>query len=208
MLVDTHALIRQGFRHLLEAEADIAVVADAADAAEASRTAASIDTDVIVVGMTLPIHQGAAAVRDIVGATPGARVLFLSQSVEPHAVKRAFDAGANGCVSMRHAQDGDLAHAVRTVAAGSPYVSPELSGALIRALQAGSLAAVDPAERLTARERQVLRLIARGRSAPEIARELGLSANTVAVHRARAMNRLGVRNTASLVMYAVKSGLV
>ena len=208
MLVDGHALVRSGLRRILQTEADLEVVAEAADAVEAAQFLQSIDVDVIVMGMTLPAVGATGAATRILDARPDARILFLSQSPEPHSVKRAFDAGAKGYMFTKHALEADLARAVRTVAAGEPYISPELSGILIRAVQTGVLGGSDPYDRLTQREKQVLQLIAQGKSAREIARVLGLSTNTVAVHRAKAMNRLGIHKTAGLVMFAVERGLV
>lgn len=208
MVVDGHALVRSGFRRILQAEPDIEVVVEAADANEASHFVRSITVDVIVMGMTMHGVGGIGAATRILDARPDSRILFLSQSPEPHSVKRAFDAGAKGYMFMKHAMDADLARAVKTVAAGDSYISPELSGILIRAVQTGELGSADPYDRLTRREKQVLQLIAQGKSAPEIARVLGLSTNTVAVHRAKAMNRLGIHKTAGLVVFAVERGLV
>ena len=208
MLVDGHALVRSGFRRILEAEAGIEVVAEASDDGEAAQVAQAAGADVIVLGMTMPRTSGVSAARRILDVCPAARILFMSQSPEPHSVKLAFDAGAKGYMFMKHANDADLTRAVRTVASGESYISPELSGILIRAVQTGVLGSADPYDRLTQREKQVLQLIAQGKSAREIASMLGVSTNTVAVHRARAMNRLGIHKTAGLVMFALERGLV
>jgi DNA-binding NarL/FixJ family response regulator len=208
MLVDGFALVRSAFRRVLQAEADIEVAVEAADAAEAISFIRAMDVDVVVIGMSMHGAMGVGLASRILDCKADARVLLLSQSREPHWVKRAFDAGVRGFLFMKHAVDADFTRAVRTVAAGESYISPELSGLLIRAVRAGVLGSSDPYDRLTRREKQVLQLIAQGKSAREIARVLGLSINTVAVHRAKAMNRLGIHKTAGLVMFAVERGLV
>jgi DNA-binding NarL/FixJ family response regulator len=207
MLVDAHALIRSGCRRILEAEADMHVVADTADDLDALDVLQAREVDVILLAMSV-VAGDISAVRNFLRVRPAVRVLVVSQFPEPHRVKLAFDAGARGYLFTRYAMGIDLVRAVRTIAAGESYISPELSEGLVRALQAGGREHLDPYERLTRREKQVLQLIAQGKSGREIARLLGLSANTVAVHRAKAMNRLGIHKTAGLVMFAYERGLV
>ena len=139
---------------------------------------------------------------------PGTKVLILSMYSDEQYVKNALDAGAKGYI-LKNAIENDLTRAVRAVAAGEQYLAPELSSVLIRAIQTGSFdKSTDPYDRLTQREKQVLQLIAHGKSNKEIAVMLDLSVNTVAVHRANLMSALGVHKTAELVLFAVKKGLV
>jgi DNA-binding NarL/FixJ family response regulator len=205
MLVDGQALVRSGFRRLLQGDIDIDVVVEAADDEEAVRVACALDVDVVLLGMTMERGRAVCATAKLRESLPNARILFLSGSAELHWVRRAVQAGANGYVLMRNAGEADLARAIRAIAAGECYFSPEISGLLTTAADSG---VADPYDRLTHREKQVLQLIAKGHTAREIARTLGLSTNTVAVHRAKAMNRLGIHKTAGLVMFAIERGIV
>jgi DNA-binding NarL/FixJ family response regulator len=203
MLVGDCPLVRSGFRQLLES-AGLGVVASVATAIEAIAVLRTVTADAIVIG-SVTRHGGAAETREIRSIHPSAPVLVLGRSGDVVAVRTALAAGARGFLSLDDAEDGDLIQAVRRVAAGEMYLSPELAGAP----SMPSAPPLDSAhERLTERERQVLMLVARGRSNREIAAMLGLSANTIAVHRANLMKTLAVRKTAALVLYAVRHGLV
>jgi DNA-binding NarL/FixJ family response regulator len=152
--------------------------------------------------------NGLHAAREILKQRPSTRILILSMYSDEQYVRNALDAGAHGYI-LKGALETDMIRAVRAVAAGQQYLSPELAGALIRALQSKTATPdEDPYERLTQREKQVLQLIAHGKSNKEIAVLLDLSVNTVAVHRANLMNTLQIHKAAELVLYAVKRGLV
>jgi DNA-binding NarL/FixJ family response regulator len=196
-------LLRSGFRQVLEA-AGVTVVGSVDTAAEAAELLATLTADVVVVGAVT--GHGADA-RDIRAAHPGIPLLVLGQSGDVEGVRQALAAGARGYLGLEGAADGDLIEAVRSLAAGEMYLSPELAASHAAAPPLSHQAA-KPAPRLTERERQVLTLVARGRSNREIATMLGLSANTIAVHRANLMKTLAVRKTAALVLYAVRHGLV
>lgn len=201
-------LLRSGFRQVLEA-AGVAVVGSVDTAAEAVTLLTTVPADVIVVGVVTG-RPGGAEAREIRTAHPSIPLLVLGRSGDGDSVRAALGAGARGYLALEGAADGDLLHAVRSLAAGEMYLSPALaaSAAPSVATPAAPARHLNPAPRLTERERQVLTLVARGRSNREIAELLGLSANTIAVHRANLMKTLSVRKTAALVLYAVRHGLV
>ncbi len=198
LLADDHALVRRGFRRLLEDDPSIEVVGEAQNGDEAVRLAAELSPRVVVMDCAMPGTNGLVATRRILERAPETAILMLSMHAEDTLVRQALDAGAKGYV-LKNALDLDLAAAVARVAAGEQVLDP-------------SLARGEPLKgerrRLTARELEVLKLICEGLSNREIAAELGLSANTVAVHRANIMNALGVHKTAELVVYAIHHGLV
>lgn len=206
--MDDHALVRQGFRRILEDDAEIQVVGEAGNGMDAIALVKKTDPDVVVMDMAMPEMSGLHTTMELVKQRPGIRVLILSMYSDEQYVRNALDAGAKGYI-LKNAIENDLTRAIKSVAAGEQYLSPELSGVLIRAIQNGSFdKSTDPYERLTQREKQVLQLIASGRSNKEIAVLLDLSVNTVAVHRANLMSALGVHKTAELVLFAVRKGLV
>lgn len=196
LLVDDHALVRRGFRRLLEDDPSIAVVGEANSGEDAIRLAGELKPHVVVMDVAMPGTNGLAATRAILARDPGARILVLSMHSEETLVRQAMAAGACGYV-LKNALDLDLAAAVKRVAAGETVVDPAVA-------QPASGAR----NRLTPRELEVLQLICSGLSNRAIAAKLSLSANTVAVHRASIMNALGVHKTAELVVYALRNGLV
>jgi DNA-binding NarL/FixJ family response regulator len=198
LLADDHALVRQGFRRILEDEPDIAVVGEADGGAQAIELDRTLEPDVVVLDLGMPEINGLHAAIEILRRAPGRRILMLSMHADPQYVRNAFDAGVKGYI-LKNVLETDLIGAVRTVAAGGRFLSPEL---------ASSPEPDDAFAKLSAREVQVLRLIALGKSNKEIAVILGVSANTVAVHRTNLMARLGVHKAAELVLIAVRKGLV
>lgn len=208
LLADDHALVRQGFRRILEDEADIVVVGEAGGGAEAIELDTKLKPDVAVLDLGMPEINGLHAAIEILRRHPERRVLILSMHAEEQYVRNALDAGVSGYI-LKNALETDLTRAVRTLADGGQFLSPELSGVAIRSLRGLDAAqAEDPFTKLSAREIQVLRLIALGRTNKEIATLLGVSANTVAVHRTNLMGTLNVHKAAELVLIAVKKGLV
>jgi len=199
MLVDDNLLVRRGFRRMLEDDPGIRVVAEAGDGQEAIDTALRERPDVVVMDFALPSMNGALATRRIVAAAPATAVLILSMHPEPVYVRNCLDAGARGYL-LKNAMDLELVEAVKNVAAGRRVLDPRL------ALPASEAAATAPT--LSARELEVLQLIVNGKSNKDIALMLKLSANTVAVHRANIMQTLDIHNTAELVVYAIRNGLV
>ena len=208
ILADDHALVRQGFRRILEDEADIVVVGEAGGGAEAIELDTKLKPDVAVLDLGMPEINGLHAAIEILRRHPERRVLILSMHAEEQYVRNALDAGVSGYI-LKNALETDLTRAVRTLADGGQFLSPELSGVAIRSLRGlDATPAEDPFTKLSSREIQVLRLIALGRTNKEIATLLGVSANTVAVHRTNLMGTLNVHKAAELVLIAVRKGLV
>ena len=207
LLADDHALVRQGFQRILDDEPDIEVVGEAGGGAEAIELEAKLQPDVVVLDMAMPGVNGLHAAIEILRRDPTRRILILSMFSDAQYVRNALDAGVSGYI-LKNALETDLIRAVRVVAAGGQYLSPELAEAATRLRDKDAHASEDPYSRLSPREIQVLRLIALGRSNKEIASVLGLSTNTVAVHRSNLMHTLGVHKAAELVLIAVRKGLV
>ena len=199
LLVDDHTLVRLGFRRLLEDAPDVRVVGEAKDGEEAIRLAQELRPRVIVMDCALPGVSGLVATRKILEKLPETGVLMLSMHSEDTLVKQAMQAGARGYI-LKSAVDLELVTAVRNVAAGQTVLDPQLvrPEALRGERDYG----------LTTRELEILQLIVDGKSNKEIAAQLDLSANTVAVHRANIMDALGIHKTAELVVYAIRNGLV
>jgi DNA-binding NarL/FixJ family response regulator len=199
LLVDDHALVRKGFRRMLEDDAGISVVGEASEGEEAVRLALALKPKVVVMDCALPGISGIDATRRIRAKMPDAVVLMLSMHSEDTLVRQAFEAGARGYI-LKNALELDLVSAIKRVAEGHLVLDPQL------AKPTGLKGERDSG--LTARELEVLRHIVAGKSNKEIATELGLSANTVGVHRANIMDTLGIHKTAELVVYAIRHGLV
>ncbi len=199
LLVDDHALVRRGFRLMLEDDPEISIVAEAGDGNEAVKLAGEFHPHVVVMDCALPGTSGMDATRQIRTQWPDIAVLMLTMHSEDTWVRLALDAGANGYI-LKSAVDLDLIEAVRKVAAGAMVLDPKVvkPAALKGEKNLG----------LTNRELEVLQLIVNGKSNKEIAGDLSLSVNTVSVHRANIMEALGIHNTAELVVYAIKNGLV
>jgi DNA-binding NarL/FixJ family response regulator len=199
LLVDDHALVRRGFRRLLEDDAAIEVVGEGSNGDEAIRLVTELKPQVVVMDAAMPGTGGLEATRKILAKHPNAAILMLSMHAEETLVRQALNAGARGYV-LKNALELDLTAAVKRIAAGEQVLDP----ALVKPEPLPG----ERNRRLTPRELEVLQLICDGLSNKEIAAKLELSANTVAVHRANIMNTLGVHKTAELVVYALQNGLV
>lgn len=206
LLADDHAILREGLAMLINGQDDMSVVAQAANGREALELARESRPDVAVLDVSMPELGGAEAAEHIRAECPGVRVLALTRHADQAYVRRLLQAGAAGYVLKRSAAD-TLIGAIRTISRGGTYVEPRLAGALLQRAfgQLGTAAAPAP-EPLTAREEEVLRSIAWGRSNKEIAAELGLSIKTVESYKAAAVQKLNLRNRGEIVRYAVSRG--
>jgi DNA-binding NarL/FixJ family response regulator len=199
LLVDDHSLVRRGFRRMLEDEPDIHVVGEASDGKEAIELTRSLKPQVVVMDCALPEINGLQATRKILAFAPETLVLMLSMHTEDTWVRQAMDAGARGYV-LKNAMDLELGTAIRRIVKGETVLDAQLSPKENLKGERNS--------GLTAREVEILQLICEGKSNKEIAAQLDLSVNTVAVHRANIMDALGIHKTAELVVYAIRNGLV
>lgn len=197
LLVDDHSLVRRGFRRLLEDDQEIEVIGEASDGHLAVEQAKQLRPQVVVMDYALPSMNGAVATRLVLKALPETAVLVLSMHSEPGYVRACLDAGARGYL-LKNAMDLELVDAIKRVVAGEQVVDPRLT------IPMGPAEAVPT---LSTRELEVLQLLVLGKSNKEVALVLGLSANTIAVHRANIMQALGIHNTAELVVYAIRNGL-
>ncbi len=209
LLADDHTLVRQGFRRILEDDPRVTVVGEASTGLAAIEKCKELKPDVAVLDLSMPELGGIEATGEILKEDPEIKILILSMYSNDAYVRKAFAAGAKGYM-LKDAIELDLTRAVTSLAEGKAYMSPGISNLVIEGLKSGSLqdASQDPYERLSLREKEVFQLIAQGKSNKEVASLLNISVNTVAVHRARVMEALGVHRTAELVLYAVKKGLI
>jgi DNA-binding NarL/FixJ family response regulator len=201
LLADDHSLVRKGFRRMLEDDGGIEVVGEAASGPAAIEAALQLKPQVIVMDLSMPELDGIQATSEILKHLPKVAVLILSMYSEENYVRNAFAAGAKGYL-LKNALEVDLPYAIREVAEGRQVLAPGLTPPSAEPRQDSDM------DKLTQRERQVLQLIVQGKSNREIAALLGLSVNTVSVHRANLMSALGIHRTADLVVYAIRKGLV
>jgi DNA-binding NarL/FixJ family response regulator len=203
LLVDDHAVVREGYRRLLEREDSLTVVGEAATAADAMRCDAELKPDVVVLDIALPGVSGIEILRRIIARRPGARVLMFSMYQDGIYASRALDAGAGGYLSKASAPDL-LVDAVRSVAAGRRYLSPDVE----RALSRQSAAANHLADSLSTRELEVLRMLTQGFSVEQIGERLGLSPKTAANHQSSIKQKLGASSALQLMLIAQQFGLI
>ncbi len=199
LLADDHSLVRRGFRRILEDDEGMKVVGEASNGVEAIRMSHELKPKVVVMDLSMPELDGVQATKEIVKHLPETAVLVLSMHSDDNYVRNALDAGARGYL-LKNAIDVDLVGAIRSVAEGQRFIGSGLK------YVAGEQD--DELKRLTAREKQVLQLIAQGNSNKDIARLLDLSVNTVSVHRANLMEKMNIHRTAELVLFAIRKGLV
>jgi DNA-binding NarL/FixJ family response regulator len=206
VVADDHHLVRQGIRALLEKAADLEVVGEAADGQQAIELVRALVPDVLVIDIAMPRLNGMEAVSRLRAMTLKTRFMMLSMHSDETVVRQALKSGARGYI-LKRAVSEELLMAVRAVHRGDVFLSPEVSGVLVaRLLDEG--ASMDPMDRLTTREREVLQLVAEGHTSREIAEALHLSEKTIEKHRASLMAKLKIRDTASLVRAAIRHGLV
>jgi len=205
LIVDDHAVVRSGLRHVLDAELGIEVVGEAGNALNAIFEARVKQPDVILMDVVMPGMSGIEAIAEVLIDCPETRVLMLSMQDDPHYVREAFAAGATGYV-LKEAAHTDVVAAVRAVAAGDSYVQSALGARMIAAdADERKQAQSDP---LSERERDVLRLLALGHTNQEISELLCLSVRTAETHRAHIMQKLGLQTRAELVRHALEHGLL
>ena len=204
LLVDDHTIVRQGLKLILSAQADLQVIGEAANGREAIDLAEKLQPDMVLMDVAMPELNGIEATRRMMESTPRLRVLVLSMHKEPVYVREILKAGARGYI-LKDAIDTELLSAVRALARGDGYISPAVSGALLSDYRSN---ATDPIDLLSSREREVLQLIAEGKTNKEIATRLRLSVYTVDSHRAKIMDKLNLHSTGELVRFAVRHGLV
>jgi DNA-binding NarL/FixJ family response regulator len=208
VIADDHTLVRTGLRLLIESLPGIAVAGEAADAEGALRLIEAQHPDVALMDMAMPGIGGLEAVRRASARYPETRLLVLSMHAEEGYVQQALAAGAAGYL-LKGAEKEELEHALRVVARGQTYISPAVSHSVVAALRRADTPNDVPwRETLTPRQREVLRLVAEGCSTKQVAARLHLSTKTVEAHRAAIMDRLGIRDLAGLVRFAIRVGLI
>jgi len=209
LLGDDHALMRQGLRKILEERRDWRVVAEAGNGRDAVRDALALHPDVAVLDIGMPVLNGIEATRQIVRRAPAVRVLILSMHHDQAYVTQAVQAGARGYL-LKDSAGTELLEAVAAVAAGKSFFSSSVAEAMlddyVRSLADRGI--LDRHDALSEREREVLQLVAEGRSSKEIADLLSISPATVETHRAHLLQKLGLKNTAEVVLYAARRGIV
>lgn len=205
LIADDHGVVAEGLKHLIEAQPDMQVVGTVGDGREAVRLAREAQPDVVLMDLSMPELNGADATRAILERDARCRVIVLSMYADREYVRRALKAGASGYVVKRSAAK-EVVEAIRAVYAGQRYLSPKVADVVIDDYTTEDKQ--DPLGRLSAREREVLQLLAEGRTGAEIAARLALSQKTVETYRARLVEKLGIRDVAGLVKFAIQRGIV
>jgi len=203
LLADDHTIVRQGLKLILSAHPDLAVAGEAANGREAVEMAQKLKPDIVLMDVAMPELNGIEATRRMVEANSRLKVLVLSMHKEAVYVREILKAGARGYI-LKDAIDTELLNAVRSVAKGDGYISPAVSGALLNDYRKD---VTDPVDLLSGREREVLQLIAEGKTNKEIATRLNLSVYTIDSHRGKIMEKLNLHSTGELVRFALKHGL-
>ena len=208
VLADDHQIVRDGLRALLEKETDMEVIAEAEDGQSAVKLTAELKPSVVVMDIGMPDMNGIEATRQIVASHPDVKVIALSMHSDKRFVGGMLKAGASGYL-LKDCAFGELANAIRAVTQGQTYLSPQVTHVVVQGYvrQAGPRAPAG-ADVLTGREREVLQLLAEGKSTKDIAALLKLSARTVETHRQQIMNKLNIHKAAELVKYAIREGVI
>jgi two-component system response regulator NreC len=204
LLVDDHAVVRQGFKMILDAQADMQIVGEAANGREAVDLAEQLRPDIVVMDVAMPELNGIEATRRVIAADSHIRVIALSMHKDSVYVREILRAGARGYLLKDSGAD-DLVKAIRAVASGESYLSPAVSNAVLDDYRKH---VTNPIDLLTSREREVLQMLAEGKTNKEIAVVLNLSVYTVDAHRGRIMEKLNLHSINELVRFALRNGLI
>jgi DNA-binding NarL/FixJ family response regulator len=203
LLADDHSIVRQGFRLILSQQPDVEVVGEASTGRQAADLAISLEPDVVILDIAMPEINGVEATRLIRQNCPRVAVLILSMHSDAVYVRETLRAGAKGYL-LKDSVDGDLIAAVRALARGEGFLSPAVSGTVLDDYQKH---VTDPLDLITNRERQILQMLAEGKTSKEIASELDISVYTVDAHRSRVMKKLQLRTIGELIRFAMQRGL-
>jgi two-component system, NarL family, response regulator NreC len=209
VLADDHSVVRQGLRAWLERSGYVQVVGEAADGREAVAIVEQLQPDVVVMDIAMPMLNGIDATAQIMRRNPDTKVIILSMHADESYILRALSAGAKGYL-LKESTESDVLPAVQSVRDGKPYFTPSIARLLLedymRSLKQNNLQ--DSYDLLTEREREVLQLLAQGKSNKEVAQVLDLSPHTIDSHRTNMMQKLNLHNTAEIVLYAVRKGII
>lgn len=207
LVADDHGIVREGLRRLLESEQDLKVVGEARDGREVLEEVEKHCPEVVVLDITMPRLGGLETLERLRANHPGVKVILLSVHGDPPFIQSAIALGADGYI-LKNGRAAEIVTAVREVMQGGSYFSPAVAREIVDQLRSPKSAAAEPFSLLSAREREVLHLIADGLSAKEIAARLEISTKTVEAHRTSLMRKLGVRKATELVRYALRHGLI
>ena len=207
LIVDDHAVVREGLRTFLQLQDGIEVAGEASDGIQAVELAAELEPDVILMDLVMPTLDGVGAMRALRERCSHSRVIVLTSFLDDARLMPAIEAGADGYL-LKDVEPSELARAIRTAQAGEAMIAPTVAGRLLRTLAQPRTSGVVDGERLTRREREVLELIAAGRSNKRIAFELGIAEKTVKTHVGHVLAKLGVTDRTQAALIAVRSGLV
>ncbi|MBI5057833.1 MAG: response regulator transcription factor [Nitrospirae bacterium] len=207
LLVDDHKILRDGIRSLLKEYQDMQVVGEAADGRTALQLVKELSPDIVIMDISMPDLNGIDATRKIIADHPGVKVMALSMHYDKHFVSEIFKAGASGYLLKECAFD-EMAQAIRVVMDNKTYINPQIASLVVESLVTNTQRTNHQAfSLLTEREREVLQLIAEGRSTKQIAAHLSVSTKTIESHRRQVMGKLNIRNVADLTKYAIREGL-
>ncbi len=205
LLADDHRVVAEGLRGLLNERFDVVgIVSDGRELVSAAKT---IDPDVVVLDISMPSLNGIEAARQMRSAKSRAKIIFLTMHSEVTYAARCLEAGASGFV-LKHSATAELVTAIQEALKGGTYITPQIAGDLMNSFRRGTPAGVDALDVLTPRQREILQLVAEGRSAKEVATLLRISRRTAEWHKSRLMTILGLETTAELIQCAIRAGLI